>query len=199
MIKNHVPWLLFIAAAIVLMAMMFEGPKQKAVSEIGYSDFVAQINAGRVHDVTISGGEVAGHFQDNRAFSTYVTSLATLLPKLEEHKVNITVRPEGEGSFWVGLLINLAPVFLFFALWVYLSRRGQGGGSGVLNTSTDAITWTLRTSGFGSNTINSVVYGDLPSQTYVAAGNVSTIAINWTLRTSNFGNTIEPWIPECYK
>ena len=117
-------------------SMMFEGPKQKVVSEIGYTDFVTQVAAGRVHDVTISGGEVLGHYQDNRAFSTYVTSLATLLPKLEEHKVNITVRPEGEGSFWVGLLINLAPVFLFFALWVYLSRRGQGGG-GVISTTFD--------------------------------------------------------------
>jgi len=132
MMKKHFPWILFILVSIGLIAMVMGGPKQKVISEIGYSDFIAQINADRIHDVTISGGDVTGHFKDNRTFTTYVTSISTLLPKLEEHKVNITVKPEGEGSFWVSLMINLLPVFLFFGLWLMLSRRGGAGGAGVL-------------------------------------------------------------------
>ena len=117
MIKKHLPWVLLLVMTIVLMAVMLDGPKQKVVSEIGYSDFMAQVNAGRVHDVTIIGDEVIGHYMDNRQFTTNVASLSTLLPRLEEHKVNITVKPEGQNSFWVGLLINLLPVFLFFTLY----------------------------------------------------------------------------------
>ncbi len=130
--KKHVSWLLFLAAVIGLVALMADGPKKSVISDIGYSDFIAQVNADRVHDVVISGGEIHGHYKDNRTFTTYVTGVAALLPKLEEHKVNVTVKPEGEGSFWVSLLINLLPVFLFFGLWLVLSRRAGPGGSGVL-------------------------------------------------------------------
>lgn len=63
-----------------------------------------------------------------------------------------------------------------------------GGG---LSTSTDAITWILRTAGFSSASI--VIF---KNNTYVAGGasgvlNTSTDAITWTLRTSsNFGQSI---------
>jgi cell division protease FtsH len=128
MIRKHLPWLLFIAVTIGLMAMIWGEPKKNAVSEIGYSDFIAQVDTGKVHDVTIMGNEVFGHYMDNRTFSTEVASVATLIPRLEAHKINITVKAEGQNSFWISLLINLLPVFLFFGLWVMLSRRTSGGG-----------------------------------------------------------------------
>jgi cell division protease FtsH len=132
MIKKHLPWLLFILVSIGLIAFIMEGPKQRVVSEIGYSDFIAQVDAGRVHDVTIIGTEIIGHYMDNRQFSTTVTGVGNLLPRLEAHKVNITVKEEGQNGFWVGLLINLLPVLLFFGLWLMLSRRAGPGGSGML-------------------------------------------------------------------
>jgi cell division protease FtsH len=132
MMKKHLPWLLFILVSIGLIAFIMEGPKQRVVSEIGYSDFIAQVDAGRVHDVTIIGTEIIGHYMDNRQFSTTVTGVGNLLPRLEAHKVNITVKEEGQNGFWVGLLINLLPVLLFFGLWLMLSRRAGPGGSGML-------------------------------------------------------------------
>jgi cell division protease FtsH len=132
MMKKHLPWVLLLLMTIVLMAVMLDGPKQKVVSEIGYSDFVAQVDAGRVHDVTIIGQDIVGHFMDNRQFSTTVTGVGNLLPRLEAHKINITVKEEGANGFWIGLLINLLPVLLFFGLWVMLSRRQGGAGGGVL-------------------------------------------------------------------
>ena len=132
MINKHLPWLLFITATIVLVALVWGEPKKNTISEIGYSDFIAQVNADRVHDVTISGGEITGHYKDNRTFTTYVTSLSTLIPRLEEHKVNIAVKPEGEGNFWISLMINVLPVIIFFAIWVFLSRRAGPNGSGMM-------------------------------------------------------------------
>ena len=128
MIKKHAPWLLFILVTIVLVGMIWSEPKKNAISDIGYSDFVAQLDAGRVHDVTIMGTVIDGHYMDNRAFTTTVASVGSLLPRLELHKVNITVKEEGQNGFWINLLINLLPVFLFFGLWVMLSRRTGGGG-----------------------------------------------------------------------
>jgi hypothetical protein len=60
------------------------------------------------------------------------------------------------------------------------------GPTGRLFTSTDLITWTSRTSGFGSSNINDVHYA---SGLFVAVGNsgiltTSTDGITWTARTA---------------
>lgn len=60
-------------------------------------------------------------------------------------------------------------------------------GGGILYTSTDAITWTSRTSGFGANNIYDVAYGN---GLWVAVGQNGTITtstdgVTWTARTSN--------------
>jgi hypothetical protein len=66
------------------------------------------------------------------------------------------------------------------------------GSSGVLYSSTDSgVTWTSRTSGFGSSTIRRVTYANA---IFVAVGDsglitTSTDAITWTARTSGFGSS----------
>lgn len=67
----------------------------------------------------------------------------------------------------------------------------SAGASGALLTSNDAITWTSRTSSFGTTAINALTFGN---GVYVAAGaagqlRTSTDAITWTSRTSSFGTT----------
>ncbi len=131
--KKHLAWLAFIIAAIVLVATIWSEPNKKNISEIGYSDFITQVDSDNIHDVVISGGDIVGHYKDNnREFSTYVTGLSALLPRLEQHKVNVIVKPEGEGSFWTNLAINLFPVLLFFGLWIFLTRRNGAGPGGVM-------------------------------------------------------------------
>ncbi len=63
------------------------------------------------------------------------------------------------------------------------------GGSGLLSTSTDAITWTTRTSGFGAASINALVFANSLYVGGASDGSIrtSTDAITWTARTSNFG------------
>jgi len=62
-----------------------------------------------------------------------------------------------------------------------------GASAGYLYSSPDGITWTSRTSGFGSNPINKVIYAN---SLFVAVGNQGTITtssdgITWTARTAN--------------
>ena len=131
--KKHLAWLAFIAVAIVLVATIWSEPNKKNISEIGYSDFIAQVDGDKIHDVVISGSEIVGHYKDNnRTFTTYVTGISALLPRLEQHKVGVTVKPEEAGSFWINLFINVFPIFIFFGLWMFLTRRGPAGGGGVM-------------------------------------------------------------------
>ena len=60
-----------------------------------------------------------------------------------------------------------------------------------MRTSTDAITWTARTSGFGTTIIFALTFGN---GVYIAGGDVnilttSTDAITWTTRTSGLSPT----------
>lgn len=130
--KKHIPWIAFILIGIILFAFSMESRGRNVANEIAYTEFMAQVNRNNVHDVTVSGSEINGHYRsDNRSFVTYVASLTNLLPKLEEHNVHITVKADnGEGSFWASLFVNLLPVVFFFGLWIYLSRRSPGGMGG---------------------------------------------------------------------
>ena len=68
-------------------------------------------------------------------------------------------------------------------------QRVAVGVSGKLATSRDGVTWTERTSSFGTTTINGVSFG---GGQFVAVGNDGTLAtshdgVTWTQRTSSFG------------
>ena len=68
--KKHLAWLAFIVVAIILVATIWGEPNKKTTSEIGYSDFIAQVDGDKIHDVVISGSEIEGHYRDNnRTFS----------------------------------------------------------------------------------------------------------------------------------
>ena len=130
--KKYFPWLMFLAVGIVLFAM-FDDQKHNSISrEISFSDFVNQVETGNVHEVVISGNSVAGHFKNNnREFTTYVASLSNVVQKLEDNKVQITVKPsDNEPTFWSSLLINGLPILLFIGVWIYMSRRMGTGGTG---------------------------------------------------------------------
>lgn len=70
------------------------------------------------------------------------------------------------------------------------------GGSQTLSSSTDAITWSLRTTGT-SQTFNQIIYGDeeISGKNIFVAGSdggevrSSTDSIGWFLRSSGFGST----------
>ena len=61
-------------------------------------------------------------------------------------------------------------------------------------SSTDTITWILRTTAFGAGTIYGIAYGSDKTEKYVIAGTSgivasSTDSIAWTLRTAGFGTS----------
>ena len=132
--KKSAPWIVFFVTGAILYAMWQQTETRTPIREISYSELVTQIEAKKIHDVTISGNDISGHFQDNnREFTTYAPVLAPLMQKLDENKVSVNAKPGGEGSFWTNILINLSPIILFFAIYIWLTRRaGRGGINGAM-------------------------------------------------------------------
>jgi cell division protease FtsH len=126
--RNLALWAI-IGLLVVALVMLFQQPGQRTpIRDISYSELLTQIDQGRVHDVTIAGNEIVGHFNDNRPFTTYAPDDANLVPRLQAKNVSISAKPNNEGgSFMMTLLLNALPLVAFLAVWIFLSRQMQGG------------------------------------------------------------------------
>ncbi len=129
--KKYLPWVVFVAVAGILFAMFQQQQSRTPAREITFSELLVQIDEGRVHDVTIAGSEISGHFNDNRTFTTYAPNDPTLVQKLEAKKVQISAKPAGDNPGWLStLLVNGLPLLLFIGVWIFFMARQMQGGSG---------------------------------------------------------------------
>ena len=126
--RNLALWAI-IGLLVVALVMLFQQPGQRTpIRDISFSELLTQVDQGRVHDVTISGNEVTGHFSDNRPFSTYMPNDPGLVSKLEAKNVQISAKPLNDGNGWLmTLLLNGLPLIAFLGVWIFLSRQMQGG------------------------------------------------------------------------
>jgi len=72
------------------------------VDDITFTELLAQIDEGRVHDVTITGHVISGHYlSDNRSFETYAPDDPTLFERLANKNVEISVSPPPKDYSWL--------------------------------------------------------------------------------------------------
>ena len=129
--RNLALWAI-IGLLVVALVMLFQQPSQRTpIRDISYSELLSQVDQGRVHDVTIAGNEITGHFNDNRPFFTYAPDDANIVPRLQAKKVAISARPMNDGNSWLmSLLLNALPLVAFIGVWIFLSRQMNGGMGG---------------------------------------------------------------------
>ena len=122
--------LIWLAAGFVLFlfAESFSG-KQNAIP---YSDFLSELDAGRISSVTIKGLNIEGVFSDGRTFNTYDPQDPDLVKKLLDKKVKLSSDPN--DGMLLKIFINLfLPILLFFGIWFFVFRQVQSGGNRALS------------------------------------------------------------------
>jgi cell division protease FtsH len=129
--RNIALWAI-IGLLVTALVMLFQQPGQRTqIRDITFSELTTQIDQGRVHDVTIAGNEITGHFSDNRPFSTYAPNDPNLVQKLQSKNVAISAKPATDGNSWLmTLLLNGLPLLLFLGVWIFMARQMQGGAGG---------------------------------------------------------------------
>ena len=101
----------------------------KNQSEITFSQLLAEVDAGNVVDVEISGDNISGHYSDGRSSKTFAPSDPNLIDRLYNRGVSISAKPEKEGgSIFLNILISWFPMLLLIAVWIFFMRQMQGGG-----------------------------------------------------------------------
>src|SRR5690349_15703656 len=107
--RNFAIWLVILFMLMGLFQVFQSSSRTMSVAEKSYSQFIADVDAGRVPSVTITNDVVSGQLQDGTRFETIVPDGADLVSRLEANDVNITARAPESSPFWSILLSSWLP------------------------------------------------------------------------------------------
>jgi cell division protease FtsH len=127
--RNIALWFMAGLLLLFLFSTMQE-PRETAQTQVPFSDFLAEVEAGQVEAVTLRGAEVIGTYADGRTFRTYAPEGADIVAPLTRNNVGIMVDPPREPSLMWSLLVSAFPILLLIGVWIYFMRRMQGGAGG---------------------------------------------------------------------
>ena len=132
--KNLAMWAIIVLLTVGLYNM-FKNPQgsfnQK--NNIIFSEFLSEVENGRVVQVEIQGNNVNGVLSNGQNFSTYVPNDPNLIEKLSEKGVSISASPLDEKMpSLFGILLSWFPMLLLIAVWVFFMRQMQGGKGGAM-------------------------------------------------------------------
>lgn len=128
--KNFIIWLV---AIVILSFLMngFNGEVQRTgTSNLAFSDFMNEVEAKRVADVTIAGASVSGTLTDGRRFYTYTPYDPSMVETLRSNGVQVKAEPEDtSANTFLGILISWFPMILLIGVWVYFMKQANSGNN----------------------------------------------------------------------
>jgi cell division protease FtsH len=127
--KNLALWVI-IGLLLIALFNLFQNPSGRGPqANLAFSDFIAEVENGRVRDVTIQGNTIGGHFSDGRSFSTYAPEDPNLVQRLTDRGVRITAAPVDDSMpSLLGVLVSWFPMLLLIGVWIFFMRQMQSGG-----------------------------------------------------------------------
>jgi len=124
-----------IALVLFTVFKQFEGRQRPGDTYLPYSEFLAEVKAGRVKTVTIQESgvtpEVIAVTNDDRRIRTTATVLDRgLMGDLINSGVKVDVKPREEQSLLTSIFVSWFPMLLLIGVWIFFMRQMQGGGRG---------------------------------------------------------------------
>ena len=133
-VKTVVFWLVIGLSALLLWQVIQAGRSGQKVQDINFTQFMSDVDQGKVREVTVDGMQVSGKHVDNSAFHTTAPSnYPDMIKVLRDKGVNITFKDASNGSWPLQLLGTWAPLILLGALWFFMIRQMQTGGNKALS------------------------------------------------------------------
>ena len=133
-VKQAVFWLVIVLSGVLLWQVVNAGNSGVKEREINFSQFMNDVDQAKVKDVTITGPDVRGQYANEKAafHTTVPANYPDMIKILRDKGVNITVK-DASGGGWPTWLLNLAPIVLLAALWIFMIRQMQTGGNKALS------------------------------------------------------------------
>jgi cell division protease FtsH len=127
--RNLALWVIIALLLVVLFNLFQPGVTHTSATQMAYSDFLTEVNTGRVRDVVIQGRTVSGQLNDGRTFQTYTPEDPALVGRLTDKGVRVIAKPEdNDVNPLLHLLLSWFPMLLLIGVWVFFMRQMQSGG-----------------------------------------------------------------------
>ena len=133
-LKNLAMWGIIVLLSVGLFNM-FQNPDKIALSEakVPFSEFLSEVDQGRVIKVEIQGNNITGLLSDGSSFTTYSPNYPNLVEKLTNKGVSIIASPiDAKMPSLLGILLSWFPMLLLIGVWVFFMRQMQGGKGGAM-------------------------------------------------------------------
>lgn len=126
MAKNLLLWV--VIALVLMMVFNNFGTHAPSIQPADYSQFILDVQQGRVQKVEIDGRNIRGTMQTGTPFVTYNPGDPGLIGDLIKHNVTIQTNAPEEQSLLVQIFISWFPMLLLFGVLIFFMRQMQGGG-----------------------------------------------------------------------
>ena len=153
-VRTLIVWIA-IFVVVILLWNTFQTGRVNQVA-LTFTEFLEQVEKGRVSDVTIRGQELTGAFAEGGQYSeedsffTYLPEYPNLVQELRDAGVVIKAEEPKENAL-LQFLFGWAPFLLIIGLWIFFMRQMQSGGNKalsfgkskakLLNTSSKKVTF----------------------------------------------------------
>ena len=125
--KNLALWLV-IGMIMIAVFNIFNQPLNSQ-SEVIFSEFMNEVESGKITEVTIQGDRINGKYLDGSSFQTMTPSKdQDLIRILRKKGVRIVVVAPEQTSWYMNILISWFPMILLLGIWIFFMRQMQAGG-----------------------------------------------------------------------
>ncbi|UJQ94062.1 ATP-dependent zinc metalloprotease FtsH [Mariluticola halotolerans] len=128
--RNFAIWLVILFMLMGLFSVFQSSTRSVSVTDRNYSQFISDVDTGKVSQVTIVENVVSGTLADGTQFETVLPEGADVVSRLESRGVQITAKEPESSPFWTILLSSWLPFIVIIGVWFFFIRQMQGGGRG---------------------------------------------------------------------
>ena len=133
-IRNLIMWVIIVLLSVGLFNMFQDPNKLNSERDsLPFSNFLDEVDAGRVVEVKIQGNNISGVLANGKEFNTYSPNYPDLVDKLSDKGVSIIASPqEDKMPSLLGILLSWFPMLLLIGVWIFFMRQMQGGKGGAM-------------------------------------------------------------------
>ena len=144
--RNLIMWVIIVLLSVGLFNMFQDpGKISSEKNSLAFSNFLSEVEAGRVVEVQIQGNNISGVLANGKTFSTYSPNYPELVEKLSSNGVSIIATPqEDKMPSLLGILLSWFPMLLLIGVWIFFMRQMQGGKGGAMGFDDQKLNYLMR-------------------------------------------------------
>jgi cell division protease FtsH len=127
-VRNIAVWAILLVLVLALF-QVFNSSSSYTAQAVSYSDFIQNVNDGKVKSVVLNGEQIQVTPSDGQAYTVIKPAGEQVTDRILDKGVEVLAKPQEQSSLMT-ILISWAPLLLMIGVWIYFMNRMQGGGRG---------------------------------------------------------------------